>query len=580
MDKSLNSLDVLRKQIKRAEAQLIQSRTQANTGESDDEVGVLFAGNWHDSIPRRLIVDEELAPVEKTTWMVIRSTINSPQQPGSTPKRADLARSINCSPPTVSTSQAMLRIMRWMCQCKPVRHQGRFVGNILLMSDEPLSLATVLELDDSYIEFLEATARNGNRNSRMRKAAAEKLKEVDASRVDLRQPTQMELMAERTARGFGGFKGATINMPNEADVGESAAETSSSDSESAHLSFSNAVPVPQSIANDLKSRHQSKNFAPVTNAVSSVQSVKNQPGVQSDPQDTRGGEHQSKILSPVENDQSKFFAPVETHQSKILSPVGGMDNTRENLPRIGGNSTETHQSKFFAPADKGGLGGGFVCSSSSLENNNNSYLSNNLKTTTTTINPVSTYPRARGRRHSGSEAHALETFDLGHAESFEAERERLIDELIEENPLQADYEDLNRLVARHLPELAHPRLEKFVQYLLGPRKPNIPQIARLLKPLNKQTRSRVLFQLMGKTASDWGGWSKEPLSNAVGYLRSLINAEQQGNLKLDDFAIRLMRAVETDTEPYIPPTIDREQELRAHDPRQKDFFGQKLSGEF
>ena len=257
---------------------------------------------------------------------------------------------------------------------------------------------------------------------------------------------------------------------------------------------------------------------------------------------------------------------TENHQSKNFSPV---------------ETPENHQSKFFATANKGGLGGSFVCSSSSLENKNNSYISNTSKTTTTdSSNLDTTNPRTRNKTQGRSRTRLsaqVAQHDLQGAvpESMDAPRDRLMDELIDNDPLLADFEELSDLVNRHLPELAHPRLGRFVQYLLGPRQGSIPQLARLLRPIDPTSRRKVLFQMLGKTASDWGGWSKEPLSNAVGYLQSLIKAEARGSLKLDDFAIRLMRAVEQDVEPYIPMTTDREQELRAHDPRQRDFFAGK-----
>lgn len=494
MDKPPNNLDVLRRQIQRAEAQLIQSRTNAGSQDSDGEIGVLFAGNWHDSIPRRLIADEELAPVEKVTWMVIRSTIQSPQQPGATPRRADLARSINCSPPTVSTSQAMLRIMRWMVQCKPVRHQGRFVGNILLMSDEPLSLATVLELDDGYIEFLEATAKNGNRNSRMRKAAAERLKEVDATRGDVQQPTEILKMSDRIM-SLGTYRPVITGQLAEPGTA--------------------------------REPHQSKNFAPVTNGNAVYASVKNQPQNTPQPPSPTPTEHQSKFFAPVENDQSKFFATAEIHQSKNFAPVIEPEDRIENPGEFGEKTTENHQSKnfspvetpenhqskFFSAADKGGLGGSFVCSSSFSKSNNNSYIFNTGKTTTTTdsSNLDTTNPRTRGkprghnRRQVPNPVAPLPDGWPGEPETPEALRSRILDELIDEDPLLADFEDLNSLVSRHLPELAHPRLERFMHYLLRPRHGSIPQLARLLRPLEPASRTRVLFQLMGKTASDWGG---------------------------------------------------------------------------
>ncbi|HRH77189.1 MAG TPA: hypothetical protein PK129_07555, partial [Cellvibrionaceae bacterium] len=74
-------LEGLRLQIKRTEAELIAR--QSNDEGSGDEMAVLFTGNWHDSVPRRLILDASMTPTERLLWMVIRSTIGDASRPGS-----------------------------------------------------------------------------------------------------------------------------------------------------------------------------------------------------------------------------------------------------------------------------------------------------------------------------------------------------------------------------------------------------------------------------------------------------------------------------------------------------------------
>ena len=52
-----------------------------------------------------------------------------------------------------------------------MRSKGRFVGDIYLLHDEPLSLAT-LELDPGYIEFLERLLSGSSKTTRVRQLAA------------------------------------------------------------------------------------------------------------------------------------------------------------------------------------------------------------------------------------------------------------------------------------------------------------------------------------------------------------------------------------------------------------------------
>ncbi|HNG60120.1 MAG TPA: hypothetical protein PKZ52_09850, partial [Cellvibrionaceae bacterium] len=101
MSTTIAALDALKRQINRAERDLIEQRD--GDGVEGDEIALLFTGNWHDSIPRRIILSnaddgsQTLSPVERLTWMVFRVTINDHTKPGSMPRRADLASMIGCS---------------------------------------------------------------------------------------------------------------------------------------------------------------------------------------------------------------------------------------------------------------------------------------------------------------------------------------------------------------------------------------------------------------------------------------------------------------------------------------------------
>lgn len=187
-------LPTIQRQIERAQRELIENRT---TLDGDDGMAVLFTGNHHDAFPRFLVTNSELSPNEKVTWQVIRLSISDPHRPGSTPRRDDLAAMIGCTAPTVTACRNMLRIRGWMVFCRSVRERGRFVGNIYLLHDEPLALQSILELDHTYVEFLESQVASTSRRHKI--AAAEVLRRIDEMTTGL-QPTETDMLGMRIAR--------------------------------------------------------------------------------------------------------------------------------------------------------------------------------------------------------------------------------------------------------------------------------------------------------------------------------------------------------------------------------------------
>lgn len=199
-DTKHHDLSLLARQITKAEHELIERRT--GQGDDEDGIAVLFTGNWHDAIPRQLTLNNVLSPVEKITWQAIRLSITDPARPGATPRRDELASMINCSAPTVTTSRMMLRACRWMTFCKSVRKQGRFVGDIYLFNDEPLSLASTLTFDMSYIDFLKSLTQNSNK--RLRTVSANTLAEIDAL-MDIEVPSEIDKFTARLNTSIFGF---------------------------------------------------------------------------------------------------------------------------------------------------------------------------------------------------------------------------------------------------------------------------------------------------------------------------------------------------------------------------------------
>lgn len=152
------ALDVM---IRASLERLIDTPTSAQIpGEA-----LLFMGHWHDAMPRLLIQDVVLEPVDKIVWQVIKLQAQS-QTATSFPSYAQIARYANVSSDaTVSRALAILRATRWLTLCARARDQrGRFRGSIYALHDEPLPLADTLYLDQDYMQFLMHTAQAHSHN--------------------------------------------------------------------------------------------------------------------------------------------------------------------------------------------------------------------------------------------------------------------------------------------------------------------------------------------------------------------------------------------------------------------------------
>lgn len=144
----------------------------APVGAQHSGEALLFMGNWHDAMPRLLIQDAVLEPVDKIVWQVIKLQAQS-QSATSFPGYAQIARHANVSSDaTVSRALAILRATRWLTLCARARDQrGLFRGSIYALHDEPLPLADTLYLDLDYMQFLLHTAE-AHSHARARQIAA------------------------------------------------------------------------------------------------------------------------------------------------------------------------------------------------------------------------------------------------------------------------------------------------------------------------------------------------------------------------------------------------------------------------
>lgn len=143
---------------------------------------LLFIGNWHDSLPRLLIYDPILEPVDKIVWAVIRTRAD-PQRGTAFPSYATIGRLANVgSEATVARALTILRVTRWLTHCGRVRDRhGRFRGNVYVLHDEPLPLVDTLYLDAEYMQA--ATLATTHRHARVALVAAGVLRSLELDTV-------------------------------------------------------------------------------------------------------------------------------------------------------------------------------------------------------------------------------------------------------------------------------------------------------------------------------------------------------------------------------------------------------------
>jgi hypothetical protein len=123
--------------------------------------GIIFSGNPHETVPRRLLLDDRLTPLERNAWQVFRLLINGDgltafptydqlrpylgMQPGKPASRE-----------TISKALITLRLTRWLSLGRRVRSDlsGQVQGNVYLLHDEPVTPAEAIELDKDYLKLL------------------------------------------------------------------------------------------------------------------------------------------------------------------------------------------------------------------------------------------------------------------------------------------------------------------------------------------------------------------------------------------------------------------------------------------
>ncbi len=125
------------------------------------QAGFLFSGQSHEVVPRRLLLDSRLTPLERNAWQVFRLMLHG--QGVVTPRYEDLQPYLSSVPYGASASRetiarvlTMLRLTRWLSLVSRGRDQlsGRLHGSLYVLHDEPLTPAEAIELDQDYLALV------------------------------------------------------------------------------------------------------------------------------------------------------------------------------------------------------------------------------------------------------------------------------------------------------------------------------------------------------------------------------------------------------------------------------------------
>lgn len=176
----------------------------ASSGQEDALDGLLFMGNPHETVPRALLLDQRLGAVDVLGWQMIRLLSNADRTTAfpTYDELEPLLRSganRKASRKTVARVIAILRLTRWMTLGMKARNtdNGRMIGNVYVLHDEPLAPAESLSLDAEYIEYVIRCTRHHNRDVA---EVAQLVRDELAEGGVLELPTRLDVIDQRAER--------------------------------------------------------------------------------------------------------------------------------------------------------------------------------------------------------------------------------------------------------------------------------------------------------------------------------------------------------------------------------------------
>lgn len=124
--------------------------------------GFVYSGQPHDCVPRALLLDRRLSPLERNAWQVIRLLLNDdgitalPTYERLRPFLTNSPCAAQASHETVARALTVLRLTRWLSLARRRRpgEDGLWQGNLYVLHETPLTPCEALRLDSDYLALL------------------------------------------------------------------------------------------------------------------------------------------------------------------------------------------------------------------------------------------------------------------------------------------------------------------------------------------------------------------------------------------------------------------------------------------
>jgi hypothetical protein len=168
------------------------------------QAGLTFSGQSHEIVPRQLLLDARLTPLERNAWQVLRLMVQD--QGVVTPRYEDLQPYLSTAPFGASASRetiarvlTMLRLTRWLSLVSRGRDSGtgRLQASLYVLHDEPLMPVEAMELDPEYLHLVGQALDHGTKAVRI--VAEHVVEEIHRdTRIDPSQlPTRLDNWGEQ-----------------------------------------------------------------------------------------------------------------------------------------------------------------------------------------------------------------------------------------------------------------------------------------------------------------------------------------------------------------------------------------------
>lgn len=189
--------------------QRLQPAQGSPRGAAPASDGFLYSGNRHESVPRALLLDRRLTPLERNAWQVFRLLLNDdgvtafPTYDQLRPYLASTPCAEQASHETVARALTLLRLTRWLSLVRRRRDRttGRLQGNLYVLHDEPLSPYEAMQLDPEYLGLVSHALDHASKAiQRVGYHAIEELTE-DPMLCGHTLPMRLQVLMQRMAQG-------------------------------------------------------------------------------------------------------------------------------------------------------------------------------------------------------------------------------------------------------------------------------------------------------------------------------------------------------------------------------------------